>query len=63
MSRGMTEGWFTGLKLENYFPTHNPKWGDWVNARRIINGLDCAARIALYAQHFRDALEHGGYAP
>ncbi len=63
MVRGCTEGWFTGLKLENYFPLHNPKWADWVNARRIINGLDCAARIALYAQHFRDALEQGGYAP
>ena len=29
----------------------------------IVNGLDCAARIALFAQHFRDALEEGGYTP
>lgn len=29
----------------------------------IVNGLDCAARIALYGRHFRDALEAGGYAP
>ena len=63
MVRGMVEGWFTGLKLEDYFPLHNPKWADWVNARRIVNGLDCAARIALYAQHFRDALDAGGRAP
>lgn len=62
MVRGMVEGWFTGLKLENYFPLHNPKFADWLNARRIVNGLDCAARIALYGQHFRDALEQGGYA-
>ncbi len=63
MVRGLIEGWFTGVKLENYFPLHNPKYADWLNARRIVNGLDCAARIALYAQHFRDALEAGGYAP
>lgn len=62
MIRGMTEGWFTGMRLENYFPAREPRCADWVNARRIINGLDCAARIALYAQHFRDALEAGGYA-
>ena len=63
MVRGLTEGWFTGLKLENYFPLHNPKYADWLNARRIVNGIDCAARIAIYGQHFRDALEVGGYAP
>ena len=62
MVRGMTEGWFTGLRLETYFPRARPKTADWVNARRIINGLDCAARIAVYGQHFRDALEAGGYA-
>jgi putative chitinase len=63
MIRGMTEGWFTGMKLDDYFPLHNTKYADWVNARRIINGLDCAARIALYAQRFRNALEAGGYTP
>ncbi len=62
MVRGMTDGWFTGLRLENYFPLDRPKVADWVNARRIINGIDCAAKIALYAQHFRDALEAGHYA-
>ncbi|RBP03789.1 chitinase class I [Roseiarcus fermentans] len=63
MLRGMTEGWFTGLKLDDYFPLKAPQRADWVNARRIINGLDCAARIALYGQQFREALEAGGYAP
>ncbi len=54
MVRGMTEGWFTGLKLDHYF---NAKITDWVNARRIINGLDCAARIASYAVKFNNALK------
>ena len=63
MVSGMTEGWFTGLCLGDYFPLTRPKVADWLNARRIINGLDSAARIAVYAQHFRDALEAGEYAP
>ena len=63
MVRGMSEGWFTGVSLGHYFPLARPQAADWVNARRIINGLDCAARIAGYALHFRDALEEGSYAP
>lgn len=50
MVLGMTEGWFTGKKLADYLP------GDYVNARRIINGTDCAKQIAVYAKHFEDAL-------
>ncbi len=61
MIRGMSEGWFTGVNLDHYFPLVRPMNADWVNARRIINGVDCAARIAGYALHFRDALEAGGY--
>lgn len=53
MIRGMTEGWFTGKKLADYF---NAASCDWVNARRIINGLDKAAQIAAYASHFWHAL-------
>jgi putative chitinase len=34
---GMTEGWFTGKKLSDYFIESNE---DWKNARKIINGLD-----------------------
>lgn len=48
--RGMTEGWFTGKTFKDYLP------GDYVNARRIINGLDRAQLIAGYARHFEDAL-------
>jgi len=44
--QGMTKGLFTGKKLSNYF---NNKSCDWINARRIINGTDCAEKIADYA--------------
>jgi hypothetical protein len=62
MVRGMSEGWFTGVGLDHYFPLARPKAADWVNARRIINGVNCAAKIAGYALHIREALEAGGYA-
>jgi putative chitinase len=48
--RGMTEGWFTGKAFRHYLP------GDYVNARRIINGTDCAEKIAKYARIFETAL-------
>ena len=44
---GMTKGLFTGKKLSDYF---NDKQCDWVNARKIINGLDRAELIAGYAE-------------
>lgn len=50
---GMTKGDFTGKYLEIYF---NDKTTDWVNARKIINGLDQATKIAEYAQIFHEAL-------
>lgn len=50
---GMTEGWFTGRKLGDFFNVHT----DWVHAREIINGMDCAAMIGGYALHFQVALE------
>jgi putative chitinase len=46
MTRGMIDGIFTGKKLSDYF---NHKATDWVNARRIVNGLDRANIIASYA--------------
>ena len=54
MVRGMSEAWFTGLKLSDFF---NAQRTDWVGARRIINGVDCAAQIAAYAVKFHTALE------
>lgn len=50
---GMTQGLFTGRKLKDYFA--GPAT-DWVNARRIINGLDRANDIAGYAKKFFYAL-------
>lgn len=56
---GMTKaesgfGDFTGKCLENYF---NDKITDWINARKIINGLDKAELIAGYAKEFYNALQ------
>jgi putative chitinase len=58
MFEGMTKGAshvgdFTGVSLEKYF---NATTEDWVNARRIINGVDCAQAIAAYAKKFNAAL-------
>ena len=51
---GMTEGWFTGRKLADYFAGTR---SDWVDARAIINGHDKAALIAGYALHFYHAIQ------
>lgn len=50
----MLNGWYTRKKLDDYF---NEKKEDWVNARRIINGLDKAKEIALIAQKFYECLK------
>lgn len=44
---GMTEGYFTGRNLSYYLDESPP---DWVNARRVVNGLDKAKEIAATAQ-------------
>lgn len=51
---GSLEGWFTGRKLSDYF---NGGKADWVNARRIINGLDKANLVAWYAKRYYAALK------
>jgi hypothetical protein len=53
MILGMTEGWFTGKKLSDYFTATKT---DWINARRIINGTDRAAEFAGFARDFYGAL-------
>ncbi|QIG72519.1 glycoside hydrolase family 19 chitinase protein [Rhizobium phage RHph_TM3_3_6] len=54
MTKGQsTRGDFTGVSLENYF---NSNTTDWVNARRVINGLDRAKDVATYAQKFNSVL-------
>lgn len=47
--RGMQGGWFTGRKLSDA--------GDFLEARRIVNGTDKAGQIATYANSFLSALE------
>jgi hypothetical protein len=55
MFKGMEDGMFTGKKFANFF---NPTTEDWKNARKIINGLDCAENIAMYAKKFYSAISH-----
>jgi predicted chitinase len=50
---GMIWGWFTGVKLSDYF---NAAEEDPVNARKIVNGLDKADLIAGYYKSFKEAL-------
>ncbi len=56
--KGMLNGWFTGYKLEQFFPLGSSK-SNWFGARKIINGLDKANLIAGYAMKFYDLLEWG----
>lgn len=53
-SIGMARGLFTGKKLADYL---NSEKTDWVNSRRIINGLDKARLIAGYAEAFYKILQ------
>jgi len=53
MSAGMRRGLFTGRKLAHYI---NAQGCDYLNARRVINSLDCADRIAGYAAVFEAIL-------
>lgn len=53
MFEGMIRGLFTGVGLSKYFAGED---SDWRNARKIINGLDRADKIAHYARAFYVAL-------
>ncbi|RHZ96453.1 hypothetical protein D1114_07005 [Cereibacter sphaeroides] len=48
--QGCRDGWFTGKRLRDYLP------GDYVGARRVVNGTDRATVIAGYARKFEAAL-------
>ena len=52
---GSKEGWFTTRKLSDYIDKEQSK-KDYTNARRIINGMDKAAKIANEAIVFEKAL-------
>ncbi len=53
-TEGMLEGWFTGKKLSQYFT--DGKLPQWEQARRIINGMDKASKIASIARQFDEIL-------
>ncbi len=55
---GMKEGWFTGKKLSDYITLSK---SDFVNARRIINGVDKKDLIAGYAKSYDTDLIQSGY--
>jgi predicted chitinase len=50
---GMQAGSFTGHRLADFF---SPEKEDWVNARRIINGLERAERLGELGRIFHAAL-------
>jgi hypothetical protein len=50
---GMLDGDFTGVGVSDYI--HEGAC-DYTQARRVVNGLDCAEQIAGYAQVFQEAL-------
>lgn len=54
MYDGMRDGWFTGVTLSDYF---NETTNDPYNARKIINGTDCASQIAEYHADFLAAIQ------
>ena len=56
MSYGMRNGSFTGAKLSRFISGDTC---DYVNARKIINGLDKAELIAGYAQKIERILRAG----
>lgn len=53
--QGAMAGIFTGKKLSDYLP------GDYVNARRVVNGTDKAELIAGLARGYEAALNHFDY--
>lgn len=54
MTYGMYSGIFTGKKITAYI---NKAKSDYVNARRVINGVDKAEVIAGHAEIFETILE------
>lgn len=62
MRYGMDHGSFTGVGLANYLPrTGDASSQQFVSARRVINGQDCAIEIAGYASSFQTALTVGNW--
>ena len=61
MRMGMVEGWFTGKSFSTYLPASGTATrAQYIQARRIINGLDKADLIEDFCQIFERALRNGG---
>lgn len=57
MISGMKEGWFTAKSLKDYLPSQGlATQAQFIAARKIINGVDKASKIAQYAIIFQGAL-------
>lgn len=52
--QGMVGGWFTGRRLSHFITEAAV---DYTEARRIINGLDCATEVAALADAYALALD------
>jgi putative chitinase len=55
MFKGMEEGIFTGKRFSTYF---NKTTENWKDARKIINGLDKAEKIAVHGKEFYGAISY-----
>lgn len=59
MFLGMEEGWFTGMTLDKAIDENidGDEHGDYLRARRIVNGTDRAELIAQHSDAFLKALQ------
>lgn len=60
---GMYDGDFTGVGLPQFITCTDPTSDitDFHNARKIVNGLDCADQIEGYAKKFANAITHTAF--
>lgn len=62
LREGMKDGWFTGRGFVAFLPSNGPaSMAQFTQARRIINGLDKAGKIAGEALAFQAALIGGNW--
>jgi hypothetical protein len=62
LREGMVDGWFTGKSFASYLPASGVATVvQFKQARRIINGVDRADKIAAEALAFQAALVAGGW--
>jgi putative chitinase len=52
--KGSMEGWFTSKKIPDYITLNK---SDWINARKVINGIDKRYEIASIAKDYDETLK------